>query len=298
MRLSNDPPYSSVARVAQRRQELVNADTRAPRGLRRRRSRRRARDAAAAANAATIAAMSAAESRPRRGIVVGERLGRRPDGLPAAVGWRHRPQRALPRQRRAGLAAGVRELDGRRRSPAIARTARCAPGRRRARSLQMPRSVGADAAFRRDRRRFGHRSAAPPTARRAEMHEVPVVREPVAARVLAHRRDDDAIGEREAADGHRIEQVRHAHHSRLKASGMLRSETDLCSATSRTAYDHHQRARLRSTSSGTCVMTSFENIEERSAVRARSACRWLLLFASAIGPAPAAAQEPPARRRA
>ena len=43
----------------------------------------------------------------------------------------------------------------------------------------------------------------------AKVHEVPVIGEPVHARVLAHRRHDNAVGERGRADLQRLEEVRH-----------------------------------------------------------------------------------------
>jgi hypothetical protein len=42
------------------------------------------------------------------------------------------------------------------------------------------------------------------------MNEMPVLRQPVSARVLAHRRDKDAIGEFDIANRERIEQVSHS----------------------------------------------------------------------------------------
>jgi len=52
-----------------------------------------------------------------------------------------------------------------------------------------------DAAFRRDRRGLGehHRSATHGT--RTQMHEMPIVRYAIARRVLAHRRDHDAVAQ-------------------------------------------------------------------------------------------------------
>ena len=43
-----------------------------------------------------------------------------------------------------------------------------------------------------------------------QMHEVPVIREPIIARVLTHRRDGDAVIERQPAKRERLEQVCHA----------------------------------------------------------------------------------------
>ena len=75
-----------------------------------------------------------------------------------------------------------------------------------------------DAAFRRDRGRFGEHQAGAADRAAAEMDEVPVVGEAVRARVLAHRRHEDAIGERDAADRQRIEQMRHASSAHLAFS--------------------------------------------------------------------------------
>ena len=82
--------------------------------------------------------------------------------------------------------------------------------------------VRADAPFGRYRGRFGEneRSAAHRAA--AEMNEVPVVGEAVNARVLAHRRDNDAVGKREALEGERVEEVRHAPHSMVSIDSRRR----------------------------------------------------------------------------
>ena len=62
----------------------------------------------------------------------------------------------------------------------------------------------ADASFGRYRRRLGHHKRRAADGTRAEMHKVPVVGKAVGAGVLAHGRDDDAMGKREAARGKRI----------------------------------------------------------------------------------------------
>jgi hypothetical protein len=70
---------------------------------------------------------------------------------------------------------------------------------------------GADAALGSDRGRLGQHQARAADRAAAEMHEVPVIREAVGARVLAHRRDEHAIGKGDVADGERLEEVRHPH---------------------------------------------------------------------------------------
>ena len=67
----------------------------------------------------------------------------------------------------------------------------------------------ADAAFRQDRGRLCHDQSRATDGATAEMHEMPVLRQPVSARVLTHRRDKDAVGELQIANRERIEQVSH-----------------------------------------------------------------------------------------
>src|SRR5436189_6022133 len=61
------------------------------------------------------------------------------------------------------------------------------------------------------------------------MHEVPVVGESVLARVLAHRRDDDAVGESQRTKGQRIEEVRHRDYcvTRRLVNGCVKPESTL-----------------------------------------------------------------------
>ena len=70
-----------------------------------------------------------------------------------------------------------------------------------------------------DRRRLGDHERRAAGRAGAEVDEVPVVGEAVDARVLAHRRDDDAVGERDGAQGQRIEEVRHPPRLRRDATG-------------------------------------------------------------------------------
>src|SRR5262245_60462417 len=46
------------------------------------------------------------------------------------------------------------------------------------------------------------------------MNEMPVVREPVSARVLAHRRNEHTVGKRQITNGKAIEQVGHGSSTR------------------------------------------------------------------------------------
>src|SRR5581483_6208193 len=70
--------------------------------------------------------------------------------------------------------------------------------------------VRTDAAFRDDCCRFSHDQTRPTHCTTAQMHKVPVVREPIRAGVLTHRRDKNTIGEFQVTDCERIEKMSHA----------------------------------------------------------------------------------------
>jgi hypothetical protein len=55
----------------------------------------------------------------------------------------------------------------------------------------------------------GHDQSCATDGATTEMHEMPVVRQPVSAGVLTHRRDKDAVDEFDIANRERIEQVSH-----------------------------------------------------------------------------------------
>ncbi len=63
-----------------------------------------------------------------------------------------------------------------------------------------------DAAFGFDGGGFGEYQAGAAGGHLAQMHEMPVVREAVVRRVLAHRGNDDAVLQRDAAQGDRRKQ--------------------------------------------------------------------------------------------
>ena len=73
-------------------------------------------------------------------------------------------------------------------------------------SFQMPRSSGLMRPSGRTALRLGDHRGGPADGAAAKVHEVPVGREPVDARVLAHRGDDHAVAERQRADGERCEE--------------------------------------------------------------------------------------------
>ena len=131
--------------------------------------------------------------RTRDRIVLRKRLGGRPDRLPAAVLWGHGALSG-PGAPGAALAAGVRELH--------AGGAPCACTNRTIRRKRVDMRVlpdaeifGADAPFGGDRGRLGEHQPGAADGPAPEMHEVPVVGEAIDARVLAHRRHDDAVGQ-------------------------------------------------------------------------------------------------------
>ena len=66
-----------------------------------------------------------------------------------------------------------------------------------------------DPPFGRDRRRFGENQAGAADRARGQMGEMPIIGKTVFARVLAHRRNADAIGKRDAAQSELAEQMRH-----------------------------------------------------------------------------------------
>ena len=166
-----------------------------------RRARRRAK-------AATTARIPAASSAVGAGSPVRERD-------------RARRRRAASHRRRSR--AGRRRATARRCSP-CGRRARagcreprhCASIRRAIRAQRLGLGVVPDARVRRrdppvahDRGRLGEDQRRAADRAAAEVDEVPVVRHPVLGRVLAHRRDDDPVPQRDGAlrerreEGHR-----------------------------------------------------------------------------------------------
>ena len=149
--------------------------------------------------------------RPRPEPAFAERLARGANDIPGFfaaldIRWRERPV-AVPRARHARLAAGVRELDGRQRAL-------------RAHELGdagEPRNVGVvpdariavrDAAARLHCGRLDEHDARAALGELAEVHQVPVGHMAFARRVLAHRRNDDAVTRLHPAQLDRLKQQR------------------------------------------------------------------------------------------
>src|SRR6185312_13092934 len=93
----------------------------------------------------------------------------------------------FPRPRRRSFAAGVRELDPRDR-PLRAQKPRDPRERFDLFVLPEPEILRTDPPARLDRRRLRHDQPRPSDRATPEVHEMPLVREPVGARILAHRR--------------------------------------------------------------------------------------------------------------
>ena len=70
--------------------------------------------------------------------------------------------------------------------------------------------VRGDSPFGQDGGGFGEDEACTSSGTAAQMDQVPVVGEAVAAGVLAHRRDSDAVGQSEIANGNRREELGHS----------------------------------------------------------------------------------------
>lgn len=134
--------------------------------------------------------------------------GRR-DGLPAPRFARPDLLAALPGHPRRGLAAGVGELD-RQRHVGIAPHDRQYPPQRRFR-LVGPQAevVGADPPFRHHRGRLQGQQRRPGQGQVAQVDDVPVGGAALVGRILAHRRDHDAVTQRQRADAVRGEQDAH-----------------------------------------------------------------------------------------
>ena len=66
-----------------------------------------------------------------------------------------------------------------------------------------------DAALRDDGRGLGDDETRAADGTASEMHQMPIVREAVDTRIFAHRRDGDAVAERDAAKGVRVEEMCH-----------------------------------------------------------------------------------------
>ena len=130
----------------------------------------------------------------RRLPVVAERERRRRDGLPrVAAGWQRAA--AFPGPQRRALAAGMGDLDAPFGAAGAPRRGQHAAERGFVVVGIEPEAAMGDAAVARDVGRLHHDQRRAAIGQHAEMHQVPVVGAAVVGAVLAHGRDDDAVGE-------------------------------------------------------------------------------------------------------
>ena len=156
--------------------------------------------------------------RLRLGIAGRERdRARRHHVGPAAGVGRHQAG-AVPRALRARLAAGVRQLHARHGALRLDE-AGDALQHRDVRVVPDAEVLGADAPLGHHRRGFGENQPGTADGELAEVHQVPVAGEAVLARVLAHRRDADAVAQGGAAQGQRGKELRHGDGLRWKRDG-------------------------------------------------------------------------------
>ena len=117
--------------------------------------------------------------------------------MPTTLGFRNH-RAAFPRDARAAFAAGVRDLDAR-HGALLSDESRDARQCFDVRVPVDPEIGGRDAPARLDGRGFGEHQARATYRAAAEMHHMPIVGEAIVARVLAHRRDGDAVAQGDAA---------------------------------------------------------------------------------------------------
>jgi hypothetical protein len=146
----------------------------------------------------------------RRVLALLVRDRRRRDRLPPVRVAGQDLRAALPRNLRRGLAAGMRQLDGD-GHVGPAPNALQGTGNRRFRRIVPESHVGiGDPSVGQDGGRLYGQQRRAREGKMAEVNEVPVGHAPVDGRVLAHRRDDDAVGQFLATNPKWCEQRAHA----------------------------------------------------------------------------------------
>ena len=135
----------------------------------------------------------------------GQRRGRH--GLPGAVGLRQ-GFAAAPDQVRGGLAPGMGQLDADARR-AIGAAERHDPGKRGLVRVRIePHAARGDAPLGLHAGGLDDHQSGPGYGELAQMHDVPVADRALAGAVLAHGRDDDAVGQLQRAQTERREECR------------------------------------------------------------------------------------------
>lgn len=137
----------------------------------------------------------------RRRLSLAERQRRCRHGLPAMRVVGRDGLAAFPRQIGRGLAPGMRQLDAdRHRRPASYRLQYLGQ-RLLGRIIVQPKIGVTDAPFRYHCGRFENQQAGAGLRQRAQMDAVPIAGAAVLCRVLAHRRNDNPVGERKRTEG-------------------------------------------------------------------------------------------------
>src|SRR5712664_749625 len=147
--------------------------------------------------------------RSRHRIVIGERQRtRRNDIAPPAFTFGNLPV-ACPWRVRAALAAGMRQLHP---SHAALLVNKPHDASQRLNVIVFPAAqvLRTNPAFGKNGSSFGKHQSRAANRPAAQMHEVPVVRKSVRARVLAHRRNKYAVRKRNIPNRQRIKQVSHS----------------------------------------------------------------------------------------
>ena len=150
---------------------------------------------------------------------IAERLLGRRDDRPRSLATRQvfRRERpvAIPGTRHARLAAGVRELDA--GQGTLTLYERCNSGKPRDVRIIPDAAIAVrDAPARLDRGRLDEDDAGAALRKFSKVYQMPVGDMPIARRVLAHRRDDDAIARRQLAQRDRLEEER-----RIRGQGRI-----------------------------------------------------------------------------
>ncbi len=143
--------------------------------------------------------------------MIGRGIGHRArrDRLPAILRIRRDLRAPVPRLGTARLPAGMRQLDDERYVRPAAHTVDHAPHRLFGTVVVQTDIAIGDPPVRADRGGFDRQGARPRHGELAQMNLVPVGHRAVFGGILAHRRDDDAVGEAEPADRQRFEQSGH-----------------------------------------------------------------------------------------
>ena len=141
-----------------------------------------------------------------RGIAFGKRDRAGGDHRPASFGRRFEPRATFPRQVAASLAPGVGKLNA---GDGVLGVNEPGNPRQRLDMAVVPDShvSRCDSPLRRNRRRFDNDEPHAACCAAAKVNQMPVVGHALGRAVLAHRRHDDPIAKRDAADLERAQKI-------------------------------------------------------------------------------------------